>query len=353
MRLPIPPLPRRAAIGAAALLLARPGAAQQPADLTRRVNLSLGSVAASSNVYAFSVALAAAVRRHDPAMTVTTVEGGGGFDHARLMRQRVLDFSVSGSPAVAQTVRTGTGAFQREGAWDAVRLMFMRNVSVNRIYLRADQAERGRLRDFSDLARLRFGPGVPGTRDLARIVEANATFSTGIQLVPGSLDDTTNQLRAGRLVGMAKGSPHDRFDAAMLALHFQTPLTVLGFSPEQARRLQQVDPFNTFIETPRGGIREVPDLGPLLEMSSAVMVMSSSNMPQAIGWRIMRAAHAGWREIGEGFPPSAGLDPIRDAFRQTPEVEGLFFHAGVVQFAKEQGIEVPPRLIPPEYDGPR
>jgi TRAP-type uncharacterized transport system substrate-binding protein len=346
-------LKRRLLLGAGTAILARPALAQGSVDMTRRVNLSLGSVAASSSVYAFAVALTGVVRKHDPAMSVTAVEGGGGFDHARLMKNRVLDFSVSGSPAVAQAVRTGSGAFQREGAWDAVRLMFMRNVSVTRIYVRADAAAQHHIAGFSGLARQRMGPGVPGTRDMQRIVEANRVFNTGIVMTPASLEDTANQLRAGRIVAMGKGSPHDRFDAATLALHYQTPLTVVGFSAEQARQLQSADPLNTFIETPKGGIRELPEVGPLQEMSSSVMVMSSSNMPQDVGYRVMRAAKLGWEEINQAFAPTTGLDPILDAFRQTPEIEGLFFHAGVVQFAKEQGIAVPARLIPPEYAGPR
>jgi TRAP-type uncharacterized transport system substrate-binding protein len=346
-------VPRRAALCAAAALLARPARAQPAVDLARPVNLALGSVSASSSVYAFAVALAAAVRRHDPALTVTNVEGGGGFDHARLMRNRVLDFSVSGSPAVANAVRTGTGAFQRDGAWDGIRLMFMRNVNVTRLYVRADAARQHAIRSFGDLRGHRVGPGVPGTRDMQRVVNANQVFNVGALMTPASLDDTANQLRTGRIVAMGKGSPHDRFDAAMLALHFQTPLTVIGFTPEQAAELQRRDPLDTFIETPRGGIRELPEAGPLLELSSSVMVMASTNMPADVGYRVMRAARLGWAAINEAFPPTQGLDPILDAFRQTPEIEGLHFHAGVVRFAREQGIPVPPRLVPPEYDGPR
>ncbi len=344
---------RRLMLTGTALLLARPALAQPTPDLTRRVNLSLGSVAASSGVYAFSVGLASAIRRHDPALSVTAVEGGGGFDHARLMKNRVLDFSVSGSPATADAILNGTGGFQREGAWPAVRLMFMRNVNVTRIYVRADAAERHGIRHFADLARQRFAPGVPGTRDMARAIEANTLLAANITMQPGSLDDAASQLRAGRVVGMVKGSPHDRFDPAMLAVHYQSPLTVIGFSPDHARRIQQADPMNSFITTPKGGIRELPEIGPLEEMSSSVMVMASTNMPQDIGYRIVRAAQAGWAEINEAFQPTTGLDPIRDAFGQTPERPGLFFHAGVIQFARERGVPVPAYLIPPEYTGPR
>ena len=155
------------------------------------------------------------------------------------------------------------------------------------------------------------------------------------------------------LTGLLKGSPHDRFDTAMLAVHFGTPLTVIGFSAEEAAKLTAQDPMNTFTTTPKGGIREIADAGPFHELSSAVMVMTSSRLSQDAGYRIMKAVYQGWAEINEAYPPTKGLDPITDAFKQTPDVAGIQFHAGVIQLAKEKGLDVPARLIPAEYKGPK
>jgi hypothetical protein len=330
---------------AALLLAALPAWAQG----AKPVNLGLGSVTSSSSVYAFSVALANTVRRHDPGLNVTAVEGGGGFDHAKLMKQGVLDWSVSGSPAVVAAVREGSGNFKKEGAWEPARLMFMRNVSVSRVYVRADVAKKENIRTWSDLAGKRFSPGIPGTRDMARAMEANQLLGTKIAMVPGAFDDAIRRIKEGGLVGVLKGGPHDRFDSGMLEAHHGTPLTVIGFTKEQADKLTAQDPYNTFLVTPAGGVRELPGVGPLHEMSSAVMVMSSSRVSQETGYRIMKAVMQGWKEIGEAYPPSAGLHPIEDAFRQTPEVKEVLFHAGVVQMAQELGIQVPKRLVPPEY----
>ena len=79
------------------------------------------------------------------------------------------------------------------------------------------------------------------------------------------------------------------------------------------------------------------------------MVMSSSRMSQETGYRIMKAVMKGWKEIGEAYPPSQGIHLIEDAFKQTPEVKEVLFHAGVIQMAKELNISIPQRLIPPEY----
>jgi TRAP transporter TAXI family solute receptor len=330
-------------------LLLSAGAASGWAQSPKPMNLALGSATGSSSIYAFSVALANTVRKHDPALNVTTVEGGGAFDHAKLIKQGVLDWSVSGGPAVVAAVREGSGNFKKEGAWEPARLMFMRNVGISRVYVRADVAKKENIRTWSDLAGKRFSPGIPGTRDMARAMDANQLLGTKIVMIPGSFDDALRRIKEGGLVGVLKGSPHDRFDTGMLEAHHGTPLTVIGFTKEQAEKLTAADPYNSFLVTPAGGVRELPGAGPFHEMSAPVMVMSSSRMTQETGYRIMKAVLKGWKEIGEAYPPAQGVKPIDDAFQQTPEVKEVLFHAGVIQMAQEMGIAVPPRLIPPEY----
>jgi hypothetical protein len=194
-----------------------------------------------------------------------------------------------------------------------------------------------------------MSPGVPGTRDTTRILNGNTRLGTGVILIPASLDDSLKRLVEGGAIGMAKGGPHDRFDTGMLEAHRTTPLTVVGFTKADADTLMAADPFNTFTHT--SAIKELPDVGALWEMDSSVMVMSSSRMSQETGYRLMKAVAKGWAEVGAAFPAAAAVKPIEDAFSSTPNAPGLYFHAGVIQYAHEAGINVPARLVPPEYKG--
>lgn len=315
------------------------------------INLAMGSVSSSSGIYAFAVSLASVVNKNDPGIVVTAVEGGGGFDHAKLMKKGILNWSISGSPSVYNDVRNGTDAFKKEGPWEPVRLMFMRNINITRIYIRADVSQNEKIKTWADLKGKPFWPGIPGTRDTTRMSGANTLLGTGVKLIPSSLEDANNAIRQGKIVGLAKGSPFDRFDQGMMETHYATPLTVIGFTKEEAQKIQANDSLDTFLETPAGGIRGLPKLGSLWEMSSAVMVMTSSLMPQEVGYRIMKAVYKGWNDINTAYAPTKGLDPILDAFRLTPVGKDFFFHAGVIQYAKEQGMKVPDRFLPPEYKG--
>jgi len=321
------------------------------------IHLALGSTSSTSGVYAFAVAIAAAVNKYDPGIVVTVVESGGGIDNVRRMKEGVFDWSAGSSPSLYAQVTEGLGGFKKEGPWEPPRLMFMRTVNASRVYVRADIAKREGIKTFSDLAGKKFAPGIPGTRDMTRAMDVDKYLGIRINFVPGSLADSIRTLKEGRVVGLLKGSPSDRFDAAMLECHYTTPLTVIGFTKEQADKIQENDPLNTLMETPAGAIKELPKLGSLWEMNSAIMTMSDSRMSQEVGYRIMKAVHKGWDEIGAAYSPCKGVKPIADAFKYTPPVtpsgKPYLFHAGIIQYAREIGIEVPKRLIPPEYKAPK
>lgn len=316
---------------------------------SEQINLAMGNTRSTSGIYAFGVAVSSAITKHDPGIQVTVVESGGSYDNAKGMKEGIYHWSANGSPAVYDAVRNGKGNFERYGAWEPVRLMFLRNISVSRIYVRADKAKEKNISSWADLKGEKFYPGMPGTRDMQRIMSVNQLLGTGAEFVPGALADAKTRLKEGRITGLLKSSPTGNFDAGMIEVHQSAPLTVVGFSKEEAETIQQANPMNTLMKTQKGTITVLPDVGGFWEMNSAVMSMSSSEMSQEIGYRIAKAVHTGWAEICDAFPASKGVDPIKDALANTPTSGEFYFHAGVIQFAKEIGVEVPARLIPPEY----
>jgi TRAP-type uncharacterized transport system substrate-binding protein len=290
----------RSMIAAISLAVAGPAFAQE-------LKLNMGGVNPSSSVYAYVVALANTVAKHDPGILITAVEGGGGNDHIKLMRRKVLDLSVSGSPAVVDTALKGTGPFRADGAWDEPRFLAMRNQAISRIYVDRSVAEKLGITGWAGLKGKAFNPGSPGTRDMQRLLAINELLHTGVRLQPGSLEDASSKLSEGKLVGMLKGSPIDRFDTGMQSVHFSKPLSVLGFTKEEADKIIAADPLNTLRLTEKGSINEVPEAGPFYELSSPVMLISSARLDQAAGYRLLKAIHAGWDEITAAYPPSQGV----------------------------------------------
>jgi len=125
----------------------------------------------------------------------------------------------------------------------------------------------------------------------------------------------------------------------------------VGFTKEEADKIRAKNPLIFFREAPTGSIKELPKLGSILEMSSIGLTLTSSRMPEDVGYRVIKALHQNWGEVAKGYPPVGAFDPIADFIKAIPQGLEVPLHTGVVRYAKEIGIEIPKPFIPPEYKG--
>ena len=309
--------------------------------------LSLGATASASGYYAWCVAQAQVVNKHAPGINVTLVGGGlGGIAMAKQVRDGIVDWAAMGTLSIPYNMYHGKGPF-KGNRWEPIRLFFMREIMVYRMYVRADRGAK----KWTDLTGKRFNPGTPGSTNARNTATANDVLGTGITLVPGTVADAVKGIKEGRLVGMNKSSPVGRFDAGMMEVHYGTPLTVVGFTKEEADKIRAKNPLIFFREAPTGSIKELPKLGSILEMSSIGLTLTSSRMPEDVGYRVIKALHQNWGEVAKGYPPVGAFDPIADFIKAIPQGLEVPLHTGVVRYAKEIGIEIPKPFIPPEYKG--
>lgn len=313
------------------------------------IQVALGATSSASGYYAWCVGLGQVATKFAPNINVSLVGGArGGINMAKQIKNGVVHIAAMGTLSIPYNMYHGTGPFKGK-KWDSIRLFGMREVMVYRMYVRADSG----LKTWSDLKGKKFNPGTPGSSNSRNTAFANKALGTGLKIVPGTISDAIKGIKEGRIVGMNKSSPPDRFDGGMLEVHYNRPLTVLGFTKEDADKMRAQNPLMFFKETKAGSIKELPDLGTILEMSSIGLMLTSSNMPEDVGYRIIKALHQNWGEVAKSYPPVGKFDPIRDLIKHIPKGTETFLHAGVVKYAKEIGIQVPAVYIPPEYKGTR
>ena len=77
----------------------------------------------------------------------------------------------------------------------------------------------------------------------------------------------------------------------------------------------------------------------------------SSRLPEDVVYRIVKAYVEGFDEVAAAYPAILGWDPVADYFRLVVPGGEVPAHAGLIRYAKEIGIEVEERFIPPEYKG--
>jgi len=312
----------------------------------QKINLNMGSTTSTSAIYAWCVATANAINKANVGINVTVIESGAALDNLRKLKAGAFDFALSIDIPSAMQMYHGIDAFKGQ-PWKDVRALFIRNVTADRLYVRKDSG----LKTFAELSGKRFSPGIPGSSSAANIVKFNDILQTKIDLMPAALGDAIDALKTGRIVGLQKTSPLNAIDSSLIEVNLTTPITAIGYSKEDAERVVKVVPYIPFIQTSKGTISQLPDAGPMYETAPIVGAMTHMNLPEDVGYRIVKAYVEGLAEVAAAYPAIKGWDPIADLFKYVPEGGEVPAHAGVVRYAKEKGIQVPKRFIPPEYKG--
>lgn len=307
------------------------------------VNLNMGSTSSTSAVYAWCVATANVINKANVGLNVTVVESGAALDNLRKLKEGVFDFALSIDIPSAMQMHQGIDSFKGQ-PWKEVRVLFIRNVTVDRLYARKDAG----VKTFAELAGRKFSPGIPGASSTAYMMKFNEVLKTGINFIPGTLSDSIGAMQTNRIVGLQKTSPVAAIDASLIEVNLTTPITVIGFTREETEKIKAVYPYVPFIETPKGSIAQIPDAGPMFELAPIVGAMASKDLPESVAYRIVKSYVEGLPEVAASYPAVKGWDPVADLFKYVPEGAEVPAHPGLIRYAKEKGIQVPARFLPPE-----
>lgn len=310
------------------------------------VNLNMGSTSSTSAVYAWCVATANVINKANVGLNVTVVESGAALDNLRKLKEGSFDFALSIDIPSAMQMYQGIDSFKGQ-PWQDVRILFIRNVTADRLYVRKDSG----IKSFKELGGKKFSPGIPGASSTAYMMKFNDVLNAGISFMPGALGDSINAFKSNRIVGLQKTSPIKAIDASLLEVNMTMPITAIGFTKEDTEKIRAAYPYVPFIETAKGAIVQLPDAGPMYELAPIVGAMASKNLSESVVYHIVKSYVEGLDEVAASYSAVKGWDPVADLFKYVTEGAEVPAHAGLVRYAKERGISVPKRFIPPEYKG--
>lgn len=308
--------------------------------------LNMGSTSSTSGVYGWCVATASVVNKADNNIKVTVVESGASLDNLRRIRDGAFDFALCVDLPSAMQMYLGLDTFEGE-KWDQIRWLFTRNIIADRLYARKDSG----VKTFGDLKGKKFSPGIPGSASFSYIVKFNDLLKTKIGIVPASYGDAVNGLKEKKFVGLQKSSALDGIDSSLIEVNLKTPITVVGYSQDDIKKIRARYPYMNFIETPKGKIKQLPDAGPVWEEVAVVGAVAPASLSEEAGYQIVKAYVEGFEKVAQAYGAIRGWDPVEDYFKNVAPGGEVPVHAGLVRYAKEKGIEVPERFIPPEYKG--
>jgi TRAP transporter TAXI family solute receptor len=331
---------------ALALVLAS-GMSAHAADAKKGVvNLNMGSTSSTSAVYAWCVATANVINKANVGLNVTVIESGAALDNLRKLKGGAFDFALSIDIPSAMQMYRGIDSF-KDQPWQDVRILFIRNVTADRIYVRKDAG----VKTFTELGGKKFSPGIPGASSTDYMMKFNDVLKANIGFMPGALGDSINAFQSKKIVGLQKTSPLTAIDASLIEVNMTTPISAIGFTKGDTEKIRKVYPYVPFIETAKGAIVQLPEAGPMYELAPIVGAMASKSLSEDVVYKIVKSYAEGLSEVAASYSAVKGWDPVADLFKYVSEGSEVFAHAGLVRYARERGIDVPKRFIPPEYKG--
>lgn len=307
------------------------------------VYLNMGSTSSTSGLYAWCVGTASVINKADNNIITTVIESGAALDNLRRVKEGLFDFALCVDSASAMQLHKGISNFEGE-EWEPIRWLFLRNAIVNRLHVRADSG----IKTFRDLGGKRFSPGIPGSSGTTNFINFDKAVGSGIDIVPATLGDALDSFSQGRVVGVLKSSGLTALDAALIEINMRTPLAAIGYSEEDIEIIRAEYPYILFFETPAGSILELENNLTVMEEGQVVGAIASSNLPEDVGYEIVKAYVENFDEVAAAYPGIIGWDPITDYFKLVAPGGEIPIHAGLYKYCLENGIEVPERFIPPE-----
>lgn len=298
--------------------------------------LTLAACPASSGNYAFFVGLGQAISKIYPEYNITVSESQGSVDISKRMRSGEALMGNGTSPNDYNDFH-GEETFEGDPNED-LRLMLV--YAINNYTLCVDKEEG--IESISGLNGKKICPGATGTDAALLSHKLFDMFNVEADLVESNQSDATDAYSDRRLDGVVKTGVLG--DSYVMQLDAARPISIVSMSEEEVEQftesIPQVKPAVIPANTYAGIDYDVNTFA----MYAGLRL--SKELSQEEVYKMSKAVFdEGYSEIEASFPGIKDIDMLQAAI----DMSVLPLHAGVVQYAVENGFEVPDELIPEEY----
>lgn len=198
------------------------------------------------------------------------------------------------------------------------------------------------VKSFGDLAGKKVGVGPNGSTASQFYPQFSETLGVDFTLQYGGAADLGGQLQDGLIdvFAYAAGMPVPAFSQVAA----QADASILTFSEAQREKLLQEFPSLSPFVIPAGAYKGQAEDVPTVAMWN--FAIANKDVSEELVYQVMKTV----------LENNADMVTAHKAARETllenwSKNTFLPFHAGAVRYLKEQGVDVPADLIPPEYKG--
>lgn len=321
-----------ALLGVSLVILVATGTSAQAAQKTL---LTMGTTGSSSGYYAASVGFSTAVHEQCPDIQVTVIETGGGVDNLKRMQKGECQLGI-GTNSLDYDYYRGYGNIK---PYKDLRVFAYYTDSVFHFIV----SKKSGITDIQQLDGKKFSFGGVGTSTEILTRQMLAPFGIKPIPYPGDINDAQTAFGDRQIVGLIKwGKPPESYvQQAMTYMDMH----VINLTDAQINKIHEVCPYMVKASVPAGVYSKIGAFNTVRGFSG--ILTSATLLPQEIGYKLFKAymSPRGREIMDSAFKPGKGVDVLEST------VVGATapLHAGVVQYLKEKRVEVPDRLVPPEY----
>lgn len=311
-------------------------AAMETKALTgQKVYMTFGSSPSSSQFYTYWTAIGQTIMAVYPDYQVDISETQGAVDSTNRVVSGELEMGISTSATDYENYY-GTGSWEGQPHTDS-RLLWYFDESPIQIVVSRESG----VKNFSDLAGTRFGPGGTGTSCATIVKQMLETLDVNAELYEAGQGDIKDAVIDRLIVGGAKaGIPGDSF---VMEIAASSEIDLISFTDEEIEKICAAIPYVVPATIPAGtytGIDYDVYTVQILQGSQA-----TRNLSQALGYEFVKAVFEDGKAVWSTAYPQGADKDLAGLTLQSP----IPLHAGTVQYLAEKGVGIPTELIPAEY----
>ena len=248
-----------------------------------------------------------------------------------------VDFGNSDAPDLYLKYNA-IGKYEGQPKADNLRILWVNQSSPNTIFV----TEKSGIKTIEELNGQSYGVLVGSIvgdtfRYVMDLIDVKPDYFPG---EPSALSDAVEN---GKIAGYCKSGERE---SSIMQISLKTPITILGLPDSAIEKLHKDNPAYRAAMIPADSYKGQTQ--PVQTWTSASFITGTKDLPEDVVYKMIKAVHEGAEQVraaaGKKYFKLVGPDLPKN----TVEYASIPLHPGVIKYIREQGIEVPDELIPPE-----
>jgi TRAP transporter TAXI family solute receptor len=320
------------------LTIAGPACAGEPPAKAEPVikggNYTFAAAPSVSPVYTYWVSIAKAVKSVYPQFNITVTETTGALDITKRIRAKQAALGNSMAD-LDYTSYLGQEQFQGQPN-NKMRILWYYDFLIAQWAV----AKSSGIKTIEGLTGKDFNPGGAGGGIVSITKKTFELFGVKPRYFEATQQSAIEAMQNRQILGLSKTGPVP--DSFFQQIMPNVELELVGLTKEQQAKAIEKYPYWVPFTIPAktyGNSQEVQTVAVLTGGQT------TSDLLEEVGYAFFKAMWEGGKPIWQAAYPSAANNNVMELTLRSP----IPLHAGAVRYLVEHGVQVPDRLVPPEY----